>query len=94
MLQGESITYLSMDSVNCDNNEEAQIYPMEFLNSLTPLGMPPHCLNLKVGCIVMLLRNIALKKGLCNGTRLEITYLHRNSVQAKAFMDKMLEMRF
>ena len=63
--------------------EEAQNYPMEFLNSLTPSGMPPHCLNLKVGCIVMLLRNIALKKGLCNGTRLEITYLHRNCVQAK-----------
>ena len=56
MLPGESITYLSADSVNCDNNEEAQNYPMEFLNSLTPSGMPPHCLNLKVGCIVMLLR--------------------------------------
>ena len=83
MLPGESVAYLSADSVNCDNNEEAQNYPMEFLNSLTPSGMPPHCLNLKVGCIVMLLRNIALKKGLCNGTRLEITYLHRNCVQAK-----------
>ena len=83
MLPGESVTYLSADSVNCDNNEEAQNYPMEFLNSLTPSGMPPHCLNLKVGCIVMLLRNIALKKGLCNGIRLEITYLHRNCVQAK-----------
>ena len=80
MLPGESVTYLSADSVNCDNNEEAQNYPMEFLNSLTPSGMPP---NLKVGCIVMLLRNIALKKGLCNGTRLEITYLHCNCVQAK-----------
>ena len=56
---------------------------MEFLNSLTPSDMPPHCLNLKMGCIVMLVRNIALKKGLCNGTRLEITYLHRNCVQAK-----------
>ena len=45
--------------------------------------MPPHCLNLKVGGIVMLLRNIALKKGLCNGTRFEIMYLHHNRVQAK-----------
>ena len=47
MLPGESKTYLSADSVNCDDNEEAQNYPMEFLNSLTPSGMPPHCLNLK-----------------------------------------------
>ena len=68
MLTGESVTYLSTDSVNCDNNEDAQNYPTEFLNSLTPLGMPPHCLNIKVGCIVMLLHNIALKKGLCNST--------------------------
>ena len=83
MLPGESITYLNADSVSCDNSEEVQNYPIEFLNSLTPSGMPPHCLNLKVGSIVMLLRNIALKKGLCNGTRLEITYLHRNCVQAK-----------
>ena len=72
MLPGETKTYLSADSVNCDDNEEAQNYPMEFLNSLTPSGMPPHCRNLKVGSIVMLLRNISLKKGLCNGTRLVI----------------------
>ena len=39
MLPGESVTYLSADSVNCDNNEEAQNYPREFLNSLTPSGM-------------------------------------------------------
>ena len=65
MLPGETKTYLSADSVNCDDNEEAQNYPMEFLNSLTPSGMPPHCLNLKVGSIVMLLCNISLKKGLC-----------------------------
>ena len=31
----------------------------------------------------MSLRNIALKKELCNGTQLEVTYLHRNCVQAK-----------
>ena len=66
MIPGESITYLIADSVSCYNNKEAQNYPIEFLNSLKPSGMPPHCLNLKVGCIVMLLLNIALKKGLCN----------------------------
>ena len=31
----------------------------------------------------MLVRNISLKKGLCNGTRLEIINLHQNCVQAK-----------
>ena len=51
MIPGESITYPSADSVSCDNNEEAQNYPIEFLNSLTPSGMPPHCLNLKWGAL-------------------------------------------
>ncbi|UYV76683.1 hypothetical protein LAZ67_14001748 [Cordylochernes scorpioides] len=47
-------------------------YPTEFLNSLTPTGMPPHQLNLKIGAIVMLLRNMNPKQGLCNGTRMVI----------------------
>ncbi|VDO32173.1 unnamed protein product [Heligmosomoides polygyrus] len=37
---------------------------------MTPTGMPPHVLNLKVGCMVMLLRYLDVANGLCNGTRL------------------------
>ncbi|KAL4585914.1 hypothetical protein LXL04_010541 [Taraxacum kok-saghyz] len=33
-------------------------------------GLPPHYLRLKVGCPVILLRNIDPGNGLCNGTRL------------------------
>lgn len=36
---GEAITYKSLDSIVNDNNN---IYPAEFLNSLCPGGMSPH----------------------------------------------------
>ena len=45
--------------------------------------MPPHSLTLKVGFPVMLLRNIAPEKGLCNGTRLIVTKLRAHVVEAK-----------
>jgi hypothetical protein len=38
----------------------------------TPNGLPPHKLILKVGAIVMIIRNISVTDGLCNGTRIMI----------------------
>ncbi|XP_024989251.1 uncharacterized protein LOC112523811 [Cynara cardunculus var. scolymus] len=59
--------YYSFDEAEDDRNN---FYPMEFLNSLTVSGLPPHYLWLKIGCPIILLRNIDPFNGLCNGTRL------------------------
>ncbi|KAG5560902.1 hypothetical protein RHGRI_004059 [Rhododendron griersonianum] len=45
-------------------------YPEEFLNTLTPNGLPPHKLVLKRNSPIMLIRNIDPSDGLCNGTRM------------------------
>ena len=82
-LPGDVISYMSADSVVSDDVEEQQLYPLEFLNSLTPSGMPQHCLKLKVGAVVMLLRNLDLKAGLCNGTRLVVRHLRTNIIDAE-----------
>ena len=71
-LPGQERLFLSSDSVTCDDEEEANNYPLEFLTSITPSGMPPHQLKLKIGCTVMLLRNICSKRVFCNRVRLKV----------------------
>ncbi|PWZ16452.1 hypothetical protein Zm00014a_034232 [Zea mays] len=50
--QGEHMVYHSFDSAMDDPHN---YYPPEFLNTLTPNGLPPHVLKLKIGCPVILL---------------------------------------
>ena len=52
------IIYHSIDSVDASTPQEQALWPLDFLNSLTPSGMPPHELKLAPGCLVMLLRNL------------------------------------
>ncbi|XP_041999843.1 uncharacterized protein LOC121749330 [Salvia splendens] len=76
--QSPGRVYFSSDSISKSDftsNGLAEIHSVEFLNSLKCSGTPNHELLLKVGTPVMLLRNIDLSNGLCNGTRLIITRL-------------------
>ncbi|GFY00049.1 ATP-dependent DNA helicase [Trichonephila clavipes] len=45
--------------------------------------MPPRVLNLKVGAVIMLLRNLNPSAELCNGTRLNIRKLMPNVIDAE-----------
>ena len=76
-LPGITHEYRSVDDTADDENEEGETFATEFLNSLTPAGLPPHLLRLKDGAIVILLRNLDVKRGLCNGTRLIVTHFGR-----------------
>ncbi|GKB48808.1 ATP-dependent DNA helicase PIF1-like protein [Tanacetum coccineum] len=72
-LAGESVTYNSTDEIckaSTDNLDQHYLYPVEFLNTLNFLGMPPHALCLKKEQPIMLLRNVNPSHDLCNGTRL------------------------
>ncbi|XP_073821564.1 uncharacterized protein [Musca autumnalis] len=51
-----SMTYKSVDSVT--SQDDVVNYPTEFLNSLELPGLPPHNLQLKVGSVIIMLRNI------------------------------------
>jgi hypothetical protein len=78
--QGEEMIYHSFDSVEDDPHN---YYPPEFLNTLTPNGLPPHMLKLKINCPIILLRNIDPADGLCNGTRLVVRGFQKNAIDAE-----------
>uniref|UniRef100_A0A914H4I5 ATP-dependent DNA helicase n=1 Tax=Globodera rostochiensis TaxID=31243 RepID=A0A914H4I5_GLORO len=44
----------------------------ENLSRMTPSGLPEHILRIKVGAIMMIIANISIADGLCNGTRVQI----------------------
>ncbi|XP_076913059.1 uncharacterized protein LOC143571549 [Bidens hawaiensis] len=80
MFQGEEKVYYSFDEVEDDHNN---FYPIEFLNSLTVSGLTPHKLQLKIGCPIILLRNINPSLGLCNGTRLICKGFQPNAIDVE-----------
>jgi len=80
---GEEQLYLSSDSVDPSDigGTNNPVLTSEFLNSLKS-GLPNHGIRLKVGCLVMLLRNLDPRGGLMNGTRLQITQMCDKIIEA------------
>lgn len=75
---GDETIFKSIDEVIADpnNNRLGISVPgdscIENFNRKTPSDLPPHELRIKKGAIVMLIRNIDITEGLCNGTRLQV----------------------
>jgi ATP-dependent DNA helicase PIF1 len=79
MLPGVVTEYKAIDTVV--DADEVVNFPPKFLNSLNLAGLPPHRLLLKVGCPILLLRNIDPPK-ICNGTRLCVKKMLGNVIEA------------
>ena len=80
---GEEHVLLSVDSVEDQGLIQYQPYTTEYLNSLVSSSLPLAHLKLKIGCPVMLLRNLDPSKGLCNGTRLRVMGIRRRVLKCK-----------
>ena len=77
-LPGTASVFRSADELL--NRQDLLRFNAEYLNSLTPNGFPPHALILKPGMLLMLLRNLNPREGLCNGTKLEYVTSYDNKV--------------
>ena len=85
-LAGETRVYDTVDFISFNTMEEEGNRPdisIEFLRAQNPSGLPPARLELKIGAPVICLRNLFLKKGLCNDTRMIITKLREYSIKVK-----------
>lgn len=72
----------AVDPTGSSTATEGALYPTEFLNTITPTGIALHHLRLKVGCPMMLLRNLDPGAGLWNGTRMIISRISRRVLEA------------
>ena len=72
----------SMDSVS-EEDRMHYAYLAEFLQQLNAGELPSALLCLKVGSLVILLRNLDLGKGLCNGTRIVVLNMRRKVLQCR-----------
>ncbi|CAN1756888.1 hypothetical protein LINPERHAP1_LOCUS6312 [Linum perenne] len=75
---GDEVCYYSSDTIQTDGVQSSDVeaeFPTEFLNSMKIGNFPEHQLKLKVGVLVILLRNIDQSTDFCNGTRMIIQKL-------------------
>jgi ATP-dependent exoDNAse (exonuclease V) alpha subunit len=85
LLPGQSKIYLSADEATGDSANTSHV-PLEYLNSIVIPGMALHSITIKIGCPIMLLRNLCPPRGLCNGTRMVITAMGERVIEAKILM--------
>jgi len=76
--------YTSVDTLETVDNEDIhEVIMTEYLNSLNPTCLPPHELRLRQYTVVMLIRNLNISEGLCNGTRLLVLDLCNNLLRCE-----------
>ncbi|GKE30850.1 ATP-dependent DNA helicase PIF1-like protein [Tanacetum coccineum] len=76
----EEKVYYSFDEAEDDTHN---FYPFKFLNSLNVIRLTPHYLRFKIRCPIILLWNLDLANGLCNGTRLICKRFDPNVINAE-----------
>ena len=85
-MTGDVRQYISADEMvqeaGADPNDGDSL-PVEFLRSINSSSLPPGELNLKVGCPIILLRNLSPSVGLCNGTRMVVTRMSNRVLEAR-----------
>ncbi|CAM9225750.1 unnamed protein product [Ectocarpus sp. 8 AP-2014] len=68
-MPGNVHEHLSSDKIIKDDENMPDVVSVAYLSSINVPGTPPHKLNLKVGALIVFIRNINFDCGLVNGKR-------------------------
>jgi len=87
-LPGPLKTYYSFDRVledhEANNLSTRHSVPLDLLHGIND-GLPPHELKLKVGAVVMCIRNLVQYKGIMNGTKMVVIRLLKAGVVCRIY---------
>ena len=72
-IPGDLHTFYSIDTV--EDIDDSTMFPTEFLDKLSLSGLPEHELHLKINTVVILLRNMDIKTGYCNGSQYLVKHI-------------------
>ena len=90
LVEGPNCMRYSIDTVDIHVDGSTKV-PIEFTQKLTPPGMPPHILNIKVNAVYMLLRNMNVEQGLCNGSRFLVKDINKHSLVCELIRDDHMD---
>ncbi|KAN0082860.1 hypothetical protein V8E55_008655 [Tylopilus felleus] len=72
-----------MSNTSRDDDADTPEQSPELLAMLTHPGVPPHRLDLKVGCICSILHNLSIDKDLVHNACVQVTALHRRFIEVR-----------
>lgn len=84
LIPGDLCIYSSVSRLVPDSSTSQLLeeMPVEVMESINPSALPPHELKLKVGSVVIVMRNLNVRESICNGTRLLVTRLGHRVIEA------------
>jgi PIF1-like helicase/Helicase len=78
---GREIVCHSADTLEDEGEGVPNDIPQEFLRTLSPSSLPLSELKMKIGCPLILLRNLDPANGLCNSTRMILLQAYRRFLE-------------
>ena len=75
--------HISYSRDQCIDDDHVSMHDEQTMNQVNVSGIPPHRLPLKVGALIILIKNLHVSNGHCNGTRYFVIELTDNLIKAE-----------